>query len=195
VKKLEPGEILDLTAYEKIRPQFVEKMIALKRPRRIAVGDRLTFIFENRDTVTFQVQEMTRAERTVDDAKIAEEVAVYNELVPDEHQLSATLMIEIPQLNRVRAELDRLVGIDEHVLLHVGDQTVRATFDEKQFEADRISAVQYIKFPLGEPLAKAFCDPTTPVVLAVDHPNYREETKIDGASRESLIGDLRSEVG
>jgi len=195
VKKLEPGEILDLTAYEKIRPEFVEKMIALKRPRRIAVGDRLTFIFENRDTVTFQIQEMTRAERTVDDAKIAEEVAVYNELVPDDHQLSATLMIEIPQLNRVRAELDRLVGIDEHVLLHVGDQTVRATFDEKQFEEDRISAVQYIKFPLGEPLAKAFCDSTTPVVLAVDHPNYREETKIDGASRESLIGDLRSEVG
>jgi hypothetical protein len=192
VRKLEPQEILDLTAYEKIRPEFVARMIELKKPRRIGVGDRLTFIFENRDTVTFQIQEMTRAERTVNDDAIAEEVSVYNELIPEDHALSATLMIEIPQMDRIRAELDRLIGIDEHVLLRVGDETVRATFDEKQFEEDRISAVQYIRFPLGKALAERFCDPDTPVVLAVDHPNYPHEAVIEGSSRESLIGDLRA---
>jgi len=190
VKKLEPREILDLTAYEKIRPEFVERMIALKRPRRIHVGDRLTFIFENRDTVTYQIQEMTRAERTVEEAKIADEVAVYNELIPGDHELSATLMIEIPQMEQIRAELDRLVGIDEHVSLRVGETAVRATFDAKQFEEDRISAVQYSKFPLGAEVAAAFRDPATTVVLSVDHPNYRDETKIDGPARESLIRDL-----
>ena len=88
-------EVLDLVAYERIRPEFLEKTIQLKKPRRISVGDRLTFIFENRDTVLFQIQEMLRAERTVKEEKIEDEIAVYNELVPHANELSATLMIEI----------------------------------------------------------------------------------------------------
>jgi len=126
MRPLEPSDILDLTAYEKIREDFLEKTIALKRPRRIQVGDRLCFVFENRDTVRFQVQEMTRAERTVKEEAIAEEVAVYNELIPGENELSATLMIEIPEMDRIRGELDGLIGIDEHVFLDVGDESVRA---------------------------------------------------------------------
>jgi hypothetical protein len=190
MQKVDPSEILDLTSYEKMRTGFVEKMIALKRPRRIRVGEHLCFIFENRDTVIFQIQEMTRAERTVEDAAIAEEVRVYNELVPGQHELSATLMIEIPDQARIRAELDRLVGIDEHVLLDVGDETVRATFDEKQFEEDRISAVQYVRFPLGKELATRFRDPSVSVALRIDHPNYSESTPIEGESRASLSADL-----
>ena len=190
MRKVSPHEILDLTAYERVRSDFVEKMIALKRPRRITAGDRLCFVFENRDTVIFQVQEITRAERTVEEEAIAEEVAVYNELVPDDHELSATLMIEIPDSSRVRSELDRLIGIDEHVFLDVGDQSIAATFDEKQFEEERISAVQYVKFPLGPELAARFRDPSVPIRLRVNHPNYAEEMPIDGASRASLAADL-----
>lgn len=183
-------EVLDLVAYEKIRPAFLEKTIALKQPRRIAVGDRLTFIFENRDTVLFQIQEMLRAERSVQEEKIEDEIAVYNELVPRANELSATLMIEIPEMKRIRAELDRLVGIDEHVFLDVGGETVRATFDPKQFESDRISAVQYVRFPLGPTLACKFCDRNVPVHLRVEHPNYAQVAEIRGDSRESLIADL-----
>jgi len=190
MRNVEPSEILDLTAYERIRADFVEKMIALKRPRRVHVGEDLCFIFENRDTVIFQIQEMTRAERTVDPEAIAEEVAVYNELVPGENELSATLMIEIPDQSRIRPALDRLVGIDEHVFLDVGGDTVQATFDEKQFEEERISAVQYIRFPLGAELAARFRDPSVPVILRTDHPNYTASTAIEGESRASLIADL-----
>ena len=190
MKKVEPAEILDLTAYEKVREEYMARVIALKRPRRIHVGDKLTFIFENRDTVLFQIQEMTRAERTVRPEAIAEEVAVYNELVPGPDELSATLMIEIPDMDHIRPELDRLIGIDEHVVLEVDGKRVRATFDEKQFEEDRIAAVQYVRFPLGAELAAAFRDPERPVVLRVEHPNYRESTPIEGASRASLAADL-----
>lgn len=190
MRRVEPREILDLTAYERVRPRFVDEMIALKRPRRIAVGEQLCFVFENRDTVIFQIQEMTRAERTVKEEAIAEEVAVYNELVPGDHELSATLMIEIPEASQVRAALDRLVGIDEHVFMDVGDATVAATFDEKQFEDERISAVQYVKFPLGPDLAGRFRDPAVPVRLRVSHPSYVAETPIVGDSRASLAADL-----
>jgi hypothetical protein len=190
MQKVNVDEILDLTAYEKIRPEFLEKTIAMKEPRRVQVGESLCFIFENRDTVIFQVQEMTRAERTVDAAKIAEEVAVYNDLVPGEYELSATLMIQIPDLSKIRAELDRLIGIDEHVFLEVGGQRVQATFDEKQFEEDRISAVQYIRFPLGPELAARFRDPSVPARLCVDHENYAEASPLEGETRASLAADL-----
>ena len=172
-------EVLDLVAYEKIREAFLARTIELKRPRRIAVGDRLTFIFENRDTVRFQIQEMLRAERTVKEDKILDEIAVYNELVP--------------RMEQIRAELDRLIGIDEHVFLDVGDASVRASFDAKQFESDRISAVQYVRFPLGPELACRFCDPQLAARLRVEHPNYRHSTPLEGASRASLISDLVAE--
>jgi hypothetical protein len=190
VKKVDPSEILDLTAYEKVRVEYLARMIELKKSRRISVGDRLTFIFENRDTVLFQIQEMTRAERTVKEQAVAEEVDVYNELVPGENELSATLMIEIPDQSEIRPALDRLVGIDEHISLQVGDQSVRAKFDEKQFEDDRISAVQYIRFELGEAMASALRKGGVEVALRVDHPNYSGSTRIEGASLASLAADL-----
>jgi len=192
MKPVDPREILDLTAYEKVRADFLRRMIEHKRPRRIGVGDNLTFIFEDRDTVIFQIQELTRAERTVDPAEIAIECRVFNELVPGRYELSATLMVEITETGRIRAELDRLVGIDEHVAMDVGDSTVQATFDPKQREEDRISAVQYVKFPLGRELAERFADLAVPVVLRVEHPSYRAVARIEGAARASLIADLKA---
>ena len=190
MRKIEDDEILDLTAYEKIRPDYLERMIRDKRPRRIHVGEILCFIFENRDTVLFQIQEMTRAERSVSPEAIAAEVAVYNELIPGDDQLSATLMIEIPGQTSIRPQLDRLIGIDEHVHLDIGAESVRATFDDKQFEEDRVSAVQYIRFPLGPELARQFRDPDISVELRVDHPNYEGKTAIEGEARASLSADL-----
>jgi len=193
VRPIDPSEILDLVAYERVREEFVRRIVAHKKPRRLAVGHRLTFVFEDRETVRFQIQEMTRAERTVDPAQIATEVRIYNELIPGPGELSATLMIEIPEAKRIRAELDRLVGIDERVFLDVGERSVQASFDPKQFESDRISAVQYVRFPLGEDLTKLFCDPEVPATLRVDHPHYRESAAIKGATRASLGADLAAE--
>jgi hypothetical protein len=190
VKKLEPSEILDLTAYEKIRDRYRAETIEMKRSRRLAVGDRLMFIFENRKTVRFQIQEMIRTERIVLEEAVAAEVAVYNALIPGEGELSATLMIEIPDLSQVRSELDRLVGIDEHVAMVVGGEAVPACFDDKQFEAGRIAAVQYLKFPLGADLALRFRDPSVAVTVEVAHPNLRVVQVIEGALRASLADDL-----
>jgi hypothetical protein len=186
-------ELLDLVAYEKTRDAYLARTIDYKRARRVHVGDKLTFIFENRETVRFQIQEMLRAERTVKEEKIEDELAVYNELVPSANELSATLMIEITESRQIRAELDRLIGIDEHVFLDVGDASVAAAFDGKQFEEERISAVQYVRFPLGPELACKFCDPKVPARLRVEHANYRESTALDGATRASLAADLTAE--
>src|SRR5262249_7249136 len=132
VKPLETSQILNLVEYEKVRAVHRRQIVELKKARRVAVGRYLSFVFENRDTVWFQIQEMVRAERIVDDAKIAEEVEVYNALIPQPGELSATLMIEIEEAAEIKPVLDQLLGIDTrgYVRLTVGGQTIVGDFEE-----------------------------------------------------------------
>jgi len=190
VKPLEASDIWDLAGYERHRDAFRRAIIALKKVRRVPLGPRATLVFENRNTLLFQVQEMLRVEHLATAADVARELEVYNELVPGDAELSATLFIEITDAAEIRPELDRLVGLDEHVWLRTGGETVRATFDPKQMEEDRISAVQYLRFPLGDAAGAAFADPAVPAFLGVDHPSYTAEIEIPAATRASLIEDL-----
>jgi RimJ/RimL family protein N-acetyltransferase len=188
MKPVALDELVDRETYERLRPEYRERVIALKQRRRVAVGDRVSIVFENRETLRFQVLEMARVERIDDSSALQHELDVYNELVPGDGELSATLFVEIPDLARIRAELDRLVGIDEHVLLEVGDAAVRASFDPRQREEDRISAVQYIRFRVDpEAFARG------PVRLRIDHPNYAHVTELSPETRASLLADLRGE--
>jgi diadenosine tetraphosphate (Ap4A) HIT family hydrolase len=197
MKPLALGEIVSLAAYEPLRPQYLERARAMKRPRRLGVGDRVTLLFENRETVRFQVQEMLRVERLVDPAAVQHELDVYNALVPGERELSATLFIEITELDRIKPELDRLVGIDAHVALVLGEGTaervVRARFDPMQMEEDRIAAVQYIRFALSEADVAALADAERRARLRIDHPSYRHEAEIGPELRAALLADLRAE--
>ena len=89
MRPIELSEIKNIADYELIRPALRPRMIALKDRRRISVGDHLTFLFENRETVLYQIQEMMRIERIVKPEEVAHEVATYNELIPGDGELSA----------------------------------------------------------------------------------------------------------
>jgi hypothetical protein len=190
VNLLTTADVWDLAGYETRRDDFRREIIALKKTRRVPLGPRATLVFENHNTLLFQVQEMLRVEHLSDPAAVQGELDVYNELLPNETELSATLFIEITDLADIRPELDRLIGLDEHVFLRAGGETVRATFDPKQMEEDRISAVQYIRFPFGPEARRAFVDANTLAILGVDHPNYAAEIALADATRASLIDDL-----
>src|SRR5918996_3696844 len=112
MRPLAAHEILDLHDYEKARDERRRAIIALKAERRVAVGQYLSFVFENRETVWFQIQEMIRAERIVDDMRVQAELDVYNGLLPEAGELSATMMIEIAESGRIKPVLDMLLGID-----------------------------------------------------------------------------------
>jgi len=189
--------MVDLGAYASLRPEYRRRLIEYKRGRRLAVGERVSLLFEDRETLRFQVQEMLLVERISDPEKVQHELDVYNELVPGDGELSATLFIEVGEAAQIRAELDRLIGIDEHLLLIVGDgastQAIRADFDPRQRETDRISAVQYIRFALPEEALARFCDPAVPARIRIDHPAYEEETEIPADVRASLIATLTRE--
>lgn len=192
MKPIEVDEILNLHEYEKVRDERRRRVIALKTVRRVNVGRHLSFVFENRETVWFQIQEMCRTERIVDEAKIAEEVEVYNALLPAPGELSATMMIEITDGAQIQAVLDGLRGIDTgaHVHLEVGPQRVPALFEagHSDEESGKISAVHFVRFPLPPAARRIFRQ--AQVVLVVEHPNERARTVLTPATQASLAGDL-----
>lgn len=187
-------EVVPLDRYAELRDAYRQAIIDHKRNRRVAVGEHVTLVFEDRETLRFQIQEMVWIERISDEGKVRDEIDVYNELVPGERELTATMFIEITDPRRIRSELDRLIGIDEHVALLLGrgrdEQRVAALFDPKQLQEDRISAVHYLRFRLDEAGATRFADASVPARICIDHPNYRREAEIDAAVRRSLCETL-----
>lgn len=193
MRPLQLPDLVDLERYEALRPDYRAAVIAHKRGRRVALGEKVTLVFEDRETLRFQVLEMLRVERIRDPASVQKELDVYNELMPGPRELSATLFIEITEAPRIRPELDRLVGIDEHVALVLGEERIRARFDPEQMEEERISAVQYIRFVLDPAQARRLADPGVEAWLRCDHPHYPREVELGPQLRRRLAADLEGE--
>ena len=192
MKPLTPGELLNLYEYEKVRDERRAAVIALKQHRRVTVGRHLSFVFENRETVWFQIQEMIRAERIVDDAKVADEVAVYNDLLPRPGELAATMFIEIGDAASIKPVLDALLGIDnrDYVRMDVGPHVVVGRFEtgRSDEELGKLSAVHFVRFALPEAARRAFVG--SEVALVVDHPNEHARTVLSAETKASLATDL-----
>jgi hypothetical protein len=192
MKLLEQSEILDLVEYERVRAVRRREIVELKQARRVSVGRYLTFVFENRATVWFQIQEMVRAERIVDASKIAEEVEVYNALLPRPGELAASMMIEIDQAAEIKPVLDRLLGIDTHdyVKMTVGPHVIVGEFESGHSDAERgkLSAVHFVRFALPPDARERFT--TSEVGLVVEHPNERARAVLSEATKQSLRDDL-----
>ena len=192
MKPIDLSEVLNLSEYEKVRARRRDHVIDLKRRRRVPVGRYLSFVFESRDTVLFQIQEMCRVERIVDPARIAEEVEVYNALLPVPGQLSATMMIEIEHKDQIQLVLDKLMGIDarDYVRMQVGPDVATGVFESGHSDEARgkLSAVHFVRFPLPEAARRAF--PAADVWLIVDHPNERARTRLSDETKASLAEDL-----
>jgi hypothetical protein len=191
MKLLTRADIRGPALYAGFRDDLRKRIIALKEHRRISVGDRVTLVFENRHTLIFQIEEMLRAEGITEDAKIQEEIDVYNALMPGDDSLSATLFIEVPPDADARVELDRLIGIDEHVMLCVGTERIRAAFEPGRSTEDRISAVQYTRFTMSPSATASLSTPGTALAVEIDHPQYRHRAACSEEMRASLAADLR----
>jgi hypothetical protein len=194
LKPIAIEDLQNLHEYELNRTEFRQQVINLKKRRRVALGPLMTLVFENRDTVRFQIQEMLRVERIVRPDKIAEEIAVYNDLLPGPGELAATLFIEVTDQSQVQPTLDRFIGLDEpgKVFLRAGEREYPAFFAPGQSREDRISAVHYIRFPLGEEGRRALEGASGGrAVLAVRHGGYEAETVFSPETVEELLKDLR----
>lgn len=191
MQKVTLDEIVGAERYEKIRDDFRRRIIELKKPRRLTVGDRMTFVFENHDTVLFQIQEMLRAERITDIDKIRFEIDTYNELIPGDGELSTTLLIEITEQENIRPELVKLIGIEKTVSLQIGQRfTVPGVFEGGRSTEENLSAVQYVRFSLSPEARAAFRDPSQVVCLMITHLHYRAQRQLPEETRQSLAAEL-----
>jgi hypothetical protein len=195
VRKLTVDDIVDHRAYERERDAFRAAIIAMKKRRRIALGEFVTIVFENTDTMRFQVQEMARAERMLTDDAIAGEVATYNELIPDPGDLSGTLFLELTDDAALREWLPKLRDIEFHVHFDLGpsDAAVsRVTSiprDEERLTRDDItSSVHYLRFPFDAEQRALLA--RGPARLVVDHPEYQVSVELSDEQRAELAGDF-----
>lgn len=190
MRKLEPNDLWSLADYEKARDDFRRRIIELKKPRRIQVGPLLSFIFENRDTVVFQVQEMLRAENVTAPERVQEELDIYNTMLPEDGQLSATLFIEVTDAGRLPQEMGRLQGLDEAVFLEVAGERIQAVFERGRAKEEALSTVQYVRFTLTPGQSEAFRAGKQPVALVVEHPNYGARSVLSEEATQALGKDL-----
>jgi hypothetical protein len=187
-------DIADLRAYERQRPEFLRHILDLKARRRVSVGPVVTFVFENRDTVRFQIQEMARAEKLISDRAIQTELDIYNTLLPGPGTLSATMFVELTSEPALREWLPKLVGVERDAVLELPGGAIVRSVPETDHAArltdeEVTPSVHYLRFALTAAQVDAFA--AGPVVLAVDHPHYRERTPLPAATVAELLDDLR----
>ena len=199
MKPIERDEILGLAEYEKIREHFRTRVIAEKKARRVQLGPKASLVFENRDTGMLQIQEMLRTERITRPEAIAHEIATYNELVPAEGELSATLMIEIPDKAERDAFLVAANGIERHIWIATGTLRVGAKAAPRDGGlSDRTTAVHYLKFTLPPPLIRALRggatgeQTLTHIDIRIDHPAYAVNAVLPAEALMALGEDLGS---
>ncbi len=192
MRKLTNADIKDLREYEREREAFRAEIIAIKKRRRILVGDIMSIVFENAATMRFQIQEMARAERMLRDEQIAHELETYNELIPETGELSSTMFIEIDDDEALHYWLPRLVDIEQYIKFVVGNAEVPAHEQnaERLTRDDITSTVHYLKFKFTPEQQKAFEDPDVPARIIVQHPEYEVDVTLTDEQRDELVGDF-----
>jgi hypothetical protein len=182
MKSVERASILDYVTYEERRDRIRSRILQEKARRRVHIGGVLTLLFENTDTVRYQIQEMVRIERLVREADIQHELETYNELLGGPGELGATLLIELDDPEVRAQKLRAWMELPWHVYALLDDgKKVYAKFDERQIGDGRLSSVHYIKFAVGGRVPRA---------VGSDLPDLTVETALDEHQREALTLDL-----
>jgi hypothetical protein len=193
IAKLRPEDLFSLEQYAKQRAEFRPKVIAHKRNRTVQCGPNATWLFEDRLTVQYQVQEMLRIERIFEAEGITDELGAYNPLIPDGSNWKATLLIEFPEVDERRVALSRMKGIEDRCWVQVaGHERVFAVADEdlERENDEKTSSVHFLRFELAPPMVAA-AKGGAAVSIGMDHDAYRHAIEpLPAAAREALVRDL-----
>jgi hypothetical protein len=180
--RIERSELLPSEEYEARRAAIRARAMEEKRERRVHLGPALTFLFENEVTMRYQVQEMVRAERMRRPEDVQHEVDTYNEVLGAPGELGCSLLIEIAAPEERDEKLRAWLELPEHVYVKLEDgRKVRPVYDRRQVGEDRLSSVQYLKFPLGG---------AAPVAVGCDLPSIDAEVALTAGQRRALEADL-----
>ncbi|MGB5266477.1 MAG: DUF3501 family protein [Polyangiales bacterium] len=185
MKPIERSELLDYVTYGERRDEIRASALRAKSVRRILVGEHFTFLFENRETVLYQIQEMMRIERIVKEDDIQHELDTYNELIHPRGTVGCTLLVGIDDEAERAGKLRAWLGLNEHIYAKAPDGSLRKpTWDPRQVGDDRLSSVQYLSFGIGD---------EAPSAIGIGMPGIEAETELSGPQREALHEDLNAD--
>lgn len=191
VKPIQRNEVLPLADYEAIRPHFRARVIAEKQARRFSLGPQMSGVFESRDTVLLQIQEMLRTERITREDGVQHEIVTYNELVPAEGEISMTCFVEISDKAERDEALARLAGLEQSFAVEVDGEAFPAkNTREEETAPDRTTAVHYLKATLSPEAIAAIRAGAARVAVTVRHPRYEARADLSKAALAALAGDL-----
>jgi hypothetical protein len=193
MQKLKPSDLFSLEQYSRDRPAIRAKVLEHKRTRQIGVGPSLMWLFEDRITIQYQVQEMLRAERIFEAEGIEDELGAYNPLIPDGTNWKVTLLIEFPDEKERKVQLARLKGIEDRCWVRVaGHDKVFAIADEdlERENDEKTSSVHFLRFELSAGMIASLKDGAA-LGVGVDHEQYTHAVEpVSEAIRASLRADL-----
>jgi hypothetical protein len=179
-----------LEEYLRQRDETRRRIIELRRRRRVPLGELVSLSFENRETVIYQICEMMRIEHITDPVRLQEEIDIYNDLIPAQGQLSATLFIEVPDQSQIREVLNRMVGVDEHLILAVDEVEVPGQSEPGRSTAEKTASVHYVKFDLPPEAQARWREGGAHVEIRCDHPRYRRLAVLTPEQVQALAEDF-----
>ncbi|MDY6945538.1 MAG: DUF3501 family protein [Pseudomonadota bacterium] len=189
---LSRADLMSLEQYSTARKQFRSRVLEHKRNRMVPIGPNVTWAFEDRLTIQYQVQEMLRVERIFESAGIEDELNAYNPLIPDGSNWKATFLIEFPDALERKQRLAAMKGIEDRCWVQVeGLERAFAVADEdlERENEEKTSSVHFLRFELDAQMV-AQVKAGAPVKAGIDHPSYNHEVTLAPAQRDSLAGDL-----
>ncbi len=192
MRQITATDILPAADYAKRRKELRAEIVAIKRQRRLAVGPHATLHFENFDTMRMQVQEMLHIEKGGSE-QLPGELAAYNPLIPNGHELVATVLFEIDDPVRRAAFLAKLGGVEATAFIEVGGSRIAgvAEADQDRSTAEgKASAVQFIHYPFKPAEIAAFKQRRARIVVGFDHPAYAHMTVMPEEVRAALARDF-----
>ncbi len=192
-KKLTRDDLYSLEKYAEMRGEMRAKVMTHKKSRNLPIGPNVTFYFEDRLTIQYQIQEMLRAEKIFDAAGIKEELDTYNPLIPDGTNWKGTMMIEYVDVEERIAALAQLIGIDRQTWVKVaGFDAVFAISNEdlERETEEKTSAVHFMRFELEAEMIEAAKNGAA-ISVGIDHENYMHSVDpVPENYREALVNDL-----
>lgn len=194
-REIAAADILSNADYARVRDEKRRAVMAMKKNRRLAVGPYATFYFENYDTMWLQVQEMLRIEKGGME-QLTDELRAYNPLIPNGHELTATVMFEIEDAARRAAVLAMLGGVENQMELRLGGEIIRgrAERDLDYTSAEgKASSVQFVHFPFTAAQILKFRAPAAEITVAITHPSYGHIAIMPQPVRQELARDFAAD--
>ncbi len=189
---LTPKDLMPLEVYAKKRSKIRAHVMVLKKKRDVNLGKHIRLLFENHNTILYQIQEMLRIERIFEPEGILEELKVYNPLIPNGSNLKATMMIEYNDINERRSALAKLIGIEKSISMKIdgGEEIIPISNEDLTRDNDeKTSSVHFMRFELTLEQIHAF-KAKKPVLIAVNHAHYQVRLTLDKQTQQALSEDF-----